>query len=908
MKKIYCFFVITVLVINTVNLSGQAWEWAEKITSSNSGNVIIWDIDHDDNNNIYLCGEFENNLTIQNINVSSLGEEDIFLAKLSEDGDIIWIRKAGGKLGDVASGLTFDNFGNILLTGAFRDTAYFNTDSLISYDNRDAFIASYAPNGDLNWVKNALKGTANQYGQDIISDSKGNIILAGSFKNSVIIDADTIFSEKSNLNLCLTKFDSLGNRIWFKKFVVSNSDSKFRKLALSSTDDIYIGGFFQDSLFIESDTLISSNENYEDAVIIKIDSSGSVCSDLNNKPWVRHGGGNSYDRFYDVTVDEEDNLYFTGYITKTATFDSSGINMLDSRALTSNGYMDIVIGKYNNKGLLTWINTYGDSGEDIGEAIQYYDSILILSGNFAGTIVLGNDSLNNNSTSNNDIFCSKLQLSGDFIESQAITGTNYEKNYSLTVDQNGSFYLTGIFESDTLRCGSETLIGDSNVTKGFICKFETMNSIELPDLNFNICNRSHFPVYIKLLPDISISSFEVHLKGDFSSLDSLKINTDSSLSGDADWTFSVNETDSTLYIAAAGAYDITESGILFYLDFSILYSEPDTIPISINSVRLNEYDFPINTIDGSIIINEATVDTGDVSLNGEVTAYDASLVLKQLVDLTNLNCSQLANADYTGDYTISSLDAYYILMEASGIETTFEETDTTTSTSTSTIESLTVSEGEEYEVLITLPQEIITQSFYQKITYDNTQLELTDINCEGLTDNYSIISNSNNGTIKIAGASQESDIEQTEITASLSFSVIDEKSFTSTQVILEKVQINEDYISLNPGYVTLSSSSTSDLNTSIETQELSVNNYPNPFNESSTIDVFIPESQQVRISIFDINGRIVNTLIDEELSSGMHSFNWNTYDNNGDQLSAGYYFIKVFTMDKVVTNKALKIK
>ncbi len=729
-----------------------------------------------------------------------------------------------------------------------------------------------------------------------------NIIVTGTFSDTLFIDNDTLISG-SLKDLYYVKLDNSANIKWIKHITGKGNSGessimKCKKIS-GSKDGYSFGGFFYDTLYIGKDTIIS--KGICDIILFKTDTSGNI-------DWVRQAGSSNYDKCNSITSDQQGNVNLTGYISNSATFDST--ENAESAVLESNGSFDIVIAKYNQNGILQWFQSEGGTGQDISYDIISNDTLITITGYTIGVSIWGSDTINTLASTDSDPIIAKLNnSSGKIIEAITIPA-NLEEDRGINISQDafGNLLIFGEYDSDSIIFGDILLTNDDpSRPDGFLVNYGCPITTMTTNHKSQACDTIKMPIYLNISKELSISLMEIIISGYSNKAEFLEISTDSTLSQEANWTFTLNETDSSLIMAAAGAIDITESGILFYLNYCIPFGSTDTVQINLSNVLFNEFTTPVSIINGSIIINETTVDTGDVSLNGEVTAYDASLVLKQLVDLTNLNCSQLANADYTSDYTISSLDAYYILMEASGIETTFEDTDSAISTSISNIESLTLSEGEEYEVLITMPQEILTQSFYQKITYDNTLLELTNINWDILTDNYSIISNSNNGTIKIARASKKSDMEQTGITASLSFSVIDENTFTSTQVILEKVQINEDYISLNPGYVTLSSSSTSDLNTSIETQELSINNYPNPFNESSTIDVFIPESQQIRISIFDINGRIVNTLIDEELSSGMHSFNWNTYDNNGDQLSAGCYFIKVFTMDKVVTNKELKI-
>lgn len=66
------------------------------------------------------------------------------------------------------------------------------------------------------------------------------------------------------------------------------------------------------------------------------------------------------------------------------------------------------------------------------------------------------------------------------------------------------------------------------------------------------------------------------------------------------------------------------------------------------------------------------------------------------------------------------------------------------------------------------------------------------------------------------------------------------------------------------------------------------NNYPNPFNSSTTIPFEIPDDSMVRIEIFDILGRRVQTLYDGLALAGYHSVNW-----NAREVGTGVYFIRM---------------
>jgi len=80
-------------------------------------------------------------------------------------------------------------------------------------------------------------------------------------------------------------------------------------------------------------------------------------------------------------------------------------------------------------------------------------------------------------------------------------------------------------------------------------------------------------------------------------------------------------------------------------------------------------------------------------------------------------------------------------------------------------------------------------------------------------------------------------------------------------------------------------------------------NYPNPFNPSTTIEFDIPERTNVKLVIYDILGREVETLIDKELEPGKYKVNF-----NATNLPSGVYFYTLKTPKFTKTNKMLLIK
>lgn len=85
-------------------------------------------------------------------------------------------------------------------------------------------------------------------------------------------------------------------------------------------------------------------------------------------------------------------------------------------------------------------------------------------------------------------------------------------------------------------------------------------------------------------------------------------------------------------------------------------------------------------------------------------------------------------------------------------------------------------------------------------------------------------------------------------------------------------------------------------------------NYPNPFNPATTIEFNIPYSSKVEVNIYDINGQLINRLMNEVLTEGNHKTIWNSKNGQGQTVASGAYIYQVKFDTKIISKKMLFIK
>jgi hypothetical protein len=86
------------------------------------------------------------------------------------------------------------------------------------------------------------------------------------------------------------------------------------------------------------------------------------------------------------------------------------------------------------------------------------------------------------------------------------------------------------------------------------------------------------------------------------------------------------------------------------------------------------------------------------------------------------------------------------------------------------------------------------------------------------------------------------------------------------------------------------------------------NNYPNPFNPSTTLSFTLAEPGRTTLTIYNLKGQLIKRLVDKELTSGMHKVLWNGKDENERNVASGVYFYRLQSKNYQATGKMLLLK
>ncbi len=85
-------------------------------------------------------------------------------------------------------------------------------------------------------------------------------------------------------------------------------------------------------------------------------------------------------------------------------------------------------------------------------------------------------------------------------------------------------------------------------------------------------------------------------------------------------------------------------------------------------------------------------------------------------------------------------------------------------------------------------------------------------------------------------------------------------------------------------------------------------NYPNPFNPETTIRYHLPEAIPVKLSIYNMLGQKIKTLVDAKQTAGEYRIRWNGRDESGREVASGIYLYRLKAGDFVSTKKMLLLQ
>lgn len=255
-------------------------------------------------------------------------------------------------------------------------------------------------------------------------DSKGNIILAGSFEQSVDFGGGPLTSAGLT-DIFVVKLDSSGNHVFSKAFGGAGTQGA-TAVAVDASDNILVVGATDGSVNFGGGALPAGGDF--DVFVAKLDAQGGHV-------WSHHYGGAGKQQGESVAVDASGNVILAGRFEGGVDFGTG--------PLLSAGTTDVFITKLNASGGLVFASRFGDAGIQIAPnvAVDAAGSILA-TGGFEGSVDFGGAPLV--SAGGLDVFILKLGADGKHLWSQrAGDASNLQTSSDILADSAGNVIVTG---------------------------------------------------------------------------------------------------------------------------------------------------------------------------------------------------------------------------------------------------------------------------------------------------------------------------------------------------------------------------------------------------------------------------------------------------------------------------------
>ena len=312
-------------------------------------------------------------------NLTGMGQNDVFILKLDDEGNFVWAKSYGGTTADLGLSITVSAGGNVFSTGYFDGISDFDPGpgvfSLTAQNQADAFIAALDANGNFMWAQQ-LTGAFSQ-GTCITGNNNGDLLITGAFSGIINFTSGAV-TANGGADIFMLKMNTSGGFVWAKTVGSIGTDQN-ASAAFGPNGEVYTTGSFTFPIDMDpgAGMLEFTPAGTTDIFVLKLAANGSFI-------WAKQLGGTTADLPKAIAADASGNVYTTGLFQYLADFDP-GTSVFN---LTSNGTNDAFICRLNNDGSFGWAAGFGaETSEDKGDAVAVdAGGAVYLSGTFQGNV------------------------------------------------------------------------------------------------------------------------------------------------------------------------------------------------------------------------------------------------------------------------------------------------------------------------------------------------------------------------------------------------------------------------------------------------------------------------------------------------------------------------------------------
>lgn len=338
------------------NPGNTVWQLA----LGDGSNQRVNDVDIDDENNIYVVGEFEGQLMLGQTTLSSVGAKDAFVAKLASTGALIWARQFGD-----ASTQTADRIevgaGVLVIAGEYWGTPSFDGDTLPNSDSRGWYAAQLSTStGAAVWATGVTSSPQN-------AETKLVLDVALRANGSAFVVESRQSNQDAGIYLRTVTSTGLSDEL---KIGAS-------RLTRTTNGDVIAAGGFSNSLSVAGGNTLVSNGG-SDVWVARLDASL-------NHVWSASFGGPGNDGVAALAEAPDGTILVAGR--------SDGDFIVGSGQAVNQGMFDAYVARLASNGAPQNVVSVGGSDFEVFNAVAQAGGTVIAAGYSRGTFAVGNDTL-----------------------------------------------------------------------------------------------------------------------------------------------------------------------------------------------------------------------------------------------------------------------------------------------------------------------------------------------------------------------------------------------------------------------------------------------------------------------------------------------------------------------------------
>lgn len=632
-------------------------------------------------------------------------------------------------------------------------------------------------------------------------------------------------------------------------------------VAVDGSGNVYITGIFQGTVDFDpsggTTNLASAGNN--DVFIAKYNSSGALV-------WADRIGTTTDEFSFGIALDASSNVHVVGYFSGTVDFDPGA----GTSNLTSNGGTDIFFAKYNSSGGLVWAKNVGGTSNEVGRAIGLDGSgNVFITGEFRSTADFDPGAGTQNLTSAGlaDVFVAEYTSAGVYVLALSMGGTSNDIGYGIGVDGVGLITVTGRFQgtADFDPSVSTTNLVSAGGYDIFLAQYDNTGAIQWAYGSGQTTDDYAFGLAV------DNGGGDMYVTGKFEGtvdFNPLAGVTNLTSNGVEDAFFAKYDASGTLLWAK----NVAGSGA----DFAnaITFDGSGNVYVAGSfQTTLNDADFDPGA--GTAILN------GYGMFFAKYTSTGAYVWAKAVTAIAGSgNTAKGIAVDGSGNVYVTG-----VFIETADFD---PGTGTTTVTNNSSNDIFLA----KYTSSGVLPVQLTALA----ATTSGAGAELswgtaTELNSYGFAIERRKMNDgssqewSNIGFIAGAGTSNAPH----------------EYSFADRSVLPGRYAYRIKQID-NDGSFQYFGNAEVEVGLTVSRFEIE-SNYPNPFNPTTVISYQLPVASMVHLKIFDVMGREVETLVNQEMPAGQHRLQW-----TASHVSSGTYFCRLEAGGKVAISKMILMK